>query len=211
MKTSTFINCIFLTVAYCVGANAQQCSPQALAAKYWQYRNNFSSHFIAIDRSTNGCINDGIGQDINDPCICTKAGYSLPATSININNNGAAALKDRKPGPNESQDFLNVLCGDVNDFDGINDDISWNAANQHHNWLDVGSETPHQMGWYWVTLATEYQLLMESGQTEEAQRTLEELFLGLQAYRRLDIEAQCLVKKRYDEITDGFEVENCSL
>ena len=73
----------------------------------------------------------------------------------------------------------------------------------------MGSETPQQMGWYWVVLATEYELLKRNGQNEEAQRTLEELFLGLQAYRRLDMQAQCLVQKRYEEITDNFEVEAC--
>lgn len=69
--------------------------------------------------------------------------------------------------------------------------------------------SPHQMGWYWATLATEYELLRLSGQSEEAQKTLEDIFLGLQAYRRLDMQAQCMARKRYDEITDDFEVENC--
>jgi hypothetical protein len=68
-----------------------------------------------------------------------------------------------------------------------------------------------QMGWYWAMLATEYELLRLNGQHEEAQRTLEELFLGLQAYRRLDMQAQCMARKRYDEIDDLFEVEtSCS-
>lgn len=83
------------------------------------------------------------------------------------------------------------------------------ADNAKHNYLEFGSETPHQMGWYWATLATEYELLRLNGQQEEAQRTLEELFLGLQAYRRLDMQAQCMAVKRYEEITDGFEEEAC--
>ncbi len=63
------------------------------------------------------------------------------------------------------------------------------------------------MQWYWTTLATEYALLIQNGQTEEAQRTLEELYLGLQAYRRMDMLANCMAEERYEEITDNFEVE----
>lgn len=212
MKSIYLYSQKIFTVAFCflsAGAlnslHSQGCSPEALAAKYWQYRRNFNEHFVIIDRSPNGCINDGIGQDPNNPCVCSKAGYSLPATSINIANNGAESLTDRNDDDINSL-FVDMDCGDVNlDGDETGNDISWD--DEVHNCLDMGSETPHQMGWYWVTLATEYALLKQSGQDNEAQRTLEELFLGLQAYRRLDIQAQCLVKKRYDEITDGFETD----
>ncbi len=180
---------------------SQQCSPEALAAKYWQYRENFNKHFILIDREPSGCINDGIGQHEDDPCICDKEGYSLPATSINIEINGQVGLHDRIDSTWKDHD-----CGK-----GAGGDISWTtkhgpSATHKHNWLDMGSETPHQLGWYMVTLATEYALLGKNSQPAEQQKVLEEIFLALQAYRRLDIRAQCLAKKRYDEIAAGFEI-----
>ncbi|MFN0215327.1 MAG: hypothetical protein ACKVT2_13810 [Saprospiraceae bacterium] len=85
------------------------------------------------------------------------------------------------------------------------------AGNDKHNYLEYGSETPHQMGWHLVTLATEYELLRLNGQVAEMQRTLEDIFLALQAYRRLDITANCLVRDRYDEITNGFETSACAM
>lgn len=192
-------------------AAAQSCLQETLAAKYWQYRENLSKHFIVTDRDSNGCVGDGIGQNPTDPGNCSKMGYSLPATSINVAISGAEALKNRFTGNvgQEDSNFSNINCANVNGQDGANDDISW-FGGPKHNWIEIGSETPHQMAWYWVTLATEYELLLQSGQTNAAQRTLEELFLGLQAYRRLDSQAQCLAKKRYDEITEGFEIENCT-
>ena len=102
--------------------------------------------------------------------------------------------------------WYNPECGD-DDGDPATPETSW-ADNAKHNHLEVTSETPHQMGWYWVVLASEYVLLMENGQTREAQRTLEELFLGLQAYRRLDITANCLAAARYQEITDNYETSD---
>jgi hypothetical protein len=38
-----------------------------------------------------------------------------------------------------------------------------------------------QTGWYLNMLATEYKLLSSNGQTESAQKTLEEIFSALQA------------------------------
>ena len=46
----------------------------------------------------------------------------------------------------------------------------------------MGSETLHQMGWYWVVLATEYELLRRNGQYEEARRTLEELKIHIDVF-----------------------------
>lgn len=181
--------CLLFLAASIPNLVQAQCSPEAITAKYWQYRENLK-HFVANDRSPNGCANDGIGQDPADPCKCSKSGYGLPATSINMHASGKDEQQDRSGDPPKDGkwDFRDSKCfGDVG---------------RTHNVLDMGSETPHQMGWYWVTLATEYQLLKENGQDAEAQRTLEELFLGLQAYRRLDIQANCIVKQRYDELAE---------
>lgn len=186
---------------------AQQCSHEALTAKYWQYRENFNKHFIMNDRKPEGCIGNGITRAEPDfsQLDCESDllyGYGLPATSIWIHSNGSygLTLTDRLEGS-----FENLDCADSGPSSGV----SWDFST--HNFLEYGSETPHQIGWYLVTLATEFELLGKNGQLEEQQRTLEDIFLALQAYRRLDIAANCLVKSRYDEITSGFEVENCDI
>ena len=183
-------------------AICQECSPDALMAKYWQYRENFNRHFIMTDRDPSGCVNDGIGQQGQGSCVFSKAGFSLPATSINLSPNGGEGLLEKGRAETTPENpWQDIDCAGVNG-------ISWDNSN--HNYLDMGSETPHQLGWYWVVLATEYQLLMINSQYDEAQRTLEELFLALQAYRRLDMQAQCMARLRYDEIENHFEVENCN-
>jgi len=150
--------------------NAQNCSPEMLAAKYWQYRENLNKHFLLIDRDSAGCVGDGIGQQGPGSCSFAKAGYSLPATSINMAPNGQSGLieKDRFEGP-----WGDIECAGVNG-------ISWTF--NKHNYLDMGSETLHQMGWYWVVLATEYELLRRNGQYEEARRTLEELKIHIDVF-----------------------------
>ena len=52
------------------------------------------------------------------------------------------------------------------------------------------------LGHYLAVLATEYTLLTQNEQTIQANKTLEELFLALQAYRRLDITANRLEEER---------------
>ncbi|MBL7829087.1 MAG: hypothetical protein JNJ57_20800 [Saprospiraceae bacterium] len=157
------------------------------------------------DRSQNGCIGNGISVSENDlenlSCNSQLAhGLGLPATSIvQVSSGGNGGLGDRLAFPPTI--FDDPSCGFAGPSPG------WGAGS--HNFLEFSSETPHQLGWYLVTLATEYELLRQNGESVEAQRTLEDLFLALQAYRRLDITANCLVKQRYDEITDHFEVENC--
>lgn len=132
-----------------------QCSPEAITAKYWQYRENLK-HFVVTDRDPSGCVRDGIGQDPTDPCKCSKSGYSLPATSINMHSNGSNEQQDRSgPEPLDGRwDFRDPKC--------------FGKTGEHFNVLDMGSETPHQMGYYWMTLATEYDLLRQNGQNEEA-------------------------------------------
>lgn len=209
---STSIVCLAL-LSHCLPSFAQQCSPERLTAKYWQYRETFNNHFIAIDRRPEGCIGDGIHliEGIHPTSIASQehcgelflSGYSLPATSFNMHPNGAAGLDDRH---HFTGAFPDLECADL-DGDVNTSSISWNY--EVHNHLEMGEETPHQMQWYWTTLATEYALLNQNGQTEEAQRVLEELYLGLQAYRRMDMLANCMAEERYQEITDDFEVEDC--
>lgn len=214
-SNSNTINVRFLPAFICMilvaESAAQSCSAplEAMTAKYWQYRNNLNHHFILLDRDSSGCVNDGIGQ-VGNSCDFQRAGYSLPATSIVQAPDGAWGMRDRNNPNTGDSIWYDPNCDNAGPFPGTH----WKPDSVEpkiHNYLEVGSETPHQMGWYWVTLATEYELLRLNGQEEEMQRTLEELFLSLQAHRRLDMQAQCMARKRYDEITNDFEVETCGV
>lgn len=204
LKNAAKATSTLLLFCTCFFTNAQilPCSapPEAMTAKYWQYRENFNNHFILNDRDPSGCVGDGIGQQSGNSCEFSKAGYGLPATGIVMSPNGGRGMNDRND---------NVLYPQWYDQDCAEDVSNPGDVPFKHNYLEYGSETPHQMGWYWAMLATEYELLRLNGQNQEAQKTLEELFLGLQAYRRLDMQAQCMASIRYDEITDDFEVEQC--
>lgn len=195
-------------------ASAQQCSRESLSAKYWQYRETFNDHFIMIDRREEGCVGNGIFREdgihpanntVQQHCgLSFLNGYSLPATSINQLPNGGhqgLGMIDRNT---TGSAFYDGACADGGPSIGT----SW-EDNATHNYLEMGEETPHQMQWYWTMLATEYALLRQNGQWEEAGRTLEELYLGLQAYRRLDMLANCMAQERYEEVTNDFEVEYC--
>lgn len=202
-----------LFLFYQQDGRAQQCSPENITAKYWQYRKNFNEHFVMNDRSPNGCVGNGITRTESDltnlNCETDLLhGYGLPATSIIQQPSGSWGMGIRNESGNE---FYDPACADAGPSPGIN----WNPPGPghnppfttgSHNVLEYGSETPHQLAWYLITLATEYEMLRVNGQEEEQQRTLEEIFLALQAYRRLDITANCLVKQRYDEIAAAFEV-----
>lgn len=199
-----------MAIFFATHVKAQYCSKESLTAKYWQYRANLNKHFVMSDRKPEGCIGNGITRSEHEFSQFTCGadllhGYGIPATSIWQTPNGSFGMGDRVA----EGEFKNLDCAK----DGLNPNnvtgVSWEF--EKHNYLEYGSETPHQIGWYLVMLATEYELLRKNGQLQEQQRTLEEIFLALQAYRRLDITANCLVKSRYDEITDGFEVENCDI
>ncbi len=213
--------CFALTLQ-CHTAMSQQCSNEALTAKYWQYREDLNKHFVMNDRKPEGCIGNGITRSESDlsqlGCGTDLLhGYGLPATSIIMSPDGGYGMGDRND-PQKHPAWLDKDCANSNDLNisgtSHNPDNGINEppfTTDKHNYIEYGSETPHQIGWYLTVLATEYALLGKNGQFEEQQKTLEDLFLALQAYRRLDITANCLVKERYDEITDGFEVENCSI
>ena len=195
---------VFLSV--CQYGHTQQCSREALTAKYWQYRENLNKHFVMNDRKPEGCVGNGITrteEDNNDLNCGTDLlhGYGIPATSIIMDlDGGRTGMGDRT---DEGSIFFDKGCADAGPSPGFTFD---HEGPRKFNHLEYGSETPHQIGWYLITLATEYALLGQQGQIQEQQRTLEEIFLALQAYRRLDISANCLVKNRYDEITAGTEV-----
>jgi hypothetical protein len=181
----------------------------ALTAKYRQYKERLYKHFMVMDRDPSGCIHDGIGQNPDDPCKFSVSAFSLPASSINITTNGAFGLGVR----NVEGAFNDPNCGrteaDVLYAANPGNEEAYEASGTHwkdnavHNFLDVGSETPTELGWYWVMLSTEYELLGRNGQYEEQQKTLEDIYLSLQAYRRLDMKAQCIVADMYNRCSDG--------
>jgi len=215
VRFSAWLACLALT-PLCHTCIAQQCSREALTAKYWQYREDFNRHFIMNDRKPEGCIGNGLTRSEDDlsQLNCNTAllhGYGLPATSIIMEPTGGFGMGERNqqyidndPTKGLNQFYDQDCAIDETNYGSIpSDNLSVGEA---HNVLEYSSETPHQIGWYLVTLATEYALLGQNGQLEEQQRTLEDLFLALQAYRRLDITANCLVKERYNEIRDFKEV-----
>lgn len=170
---------------------------------------------MMIDRHPEGCIGNGLTpMGINPHQITCETvllhGLSLPATSIILAPNGGYGMGDRNPEPLADQTFINQDC--ANDQTNYGNDPDDNlSVGETHNYLEFEVETAHQLGWYLTVLATEYELLTQNEKFDQAQKTLEEIFLALQAYRRLDITANCLVKKRYDEITAHFESTTCSL
>jgi hypothetical protein len=159
-----------------------------LVLKYWQYRETFYRHFILIDRDASGCIHDGIGSSTEDPCSFSKESYSLPATSISVAWSGDLAFGERN---NPQSPFYDPECMK---------NVHWDQSKgKRFNIINLSSETPSQLGWYIQVLATEYENLRRYGQKEQMRRSLEELFLALQAIRRLDMQAQCIFNELYQQ------------
>lgn len=213
MKRTLIFHFLLLHLSLWIGimttgkVEAQHCSEASLFQKYWQYKNRFNRSFIVQDRDSSGCVNDGIGFSFSpeDPSTCqfTKAGYGLPATNLSISPFGWGVpgdfMNDRF---SEDCPFNDHECpGGISFGNGGPNDL-----NHKFNWIDYGSETLTQLGWLFVTLATEYELLGRSGQVEEQQKVLEEIFLGIQAIRRLDMQTQCMIKQMYDDRSAGEEL-----
>ena len=134
---------------------------QNLKAKYDTYKKNFKKNFVRIDWE-----GDGIGSFDKSKGHYSKAGFSLPVSLFIQEKNG-----------NKYWEFNHRNCKD-------NDRLT-----EHPNVLKWADGTLH-LGYYWATLATEYLILKKSGEQQKAQRTLHELYLALQAYRRLDMTGQ---------------------
>jgi hypothetical protein len=174
-------------------------SYQRLLLKYWQYRESFYKHFILVDRNSSGCIGDGIGNSGADPCNFKKSSYSLPATSISLGWSGDLAFGNRN-NPNSVLYDPNCL-----------ERVHWDQAKSvRFNIINMSSETPSQLGWYIQILAIEYENLRRFGQHEKMKTTLEDLFLALQAIRRLDMQAQCIFQELYNERKQCQDCKICS-
>ncbi len=77
-----------------------------------------------------------------------------------------------------------------------------NASNEDNNYENTAhwGDATIYLGRYIATLCTEYELLGRNGQIAAKKRTLNELFLALQAYRRINMTANRLYR-RYQECT----------
>lgn len=130
-------------------SNSQPCSHEALTAKYWQYRENLNKHFVMNDRKQSGCIGNGITRAEEDwtQLNCGSEllhGYGLPATSIWMEPNGAFGMDDRNESSNP---FYNPHCADYPadpNIDGTSNGNQQPGVPTKHNFLEYGSETPHQ-------------------------------------------------------------------
>lgn len=121
------LSIIVILVSNLISVKSQQCSPDAISAKYWQYRERFNNHFVVIDRDSSGCVNDGIGQESTGSCDFSKAGYSLPTTSINMEPDGSFGLRDKGRGaplPNDPPNpWEDIGCGG---------NISWDHSTHNY-------------------------------------------------------------------------------
>lgn len=196
MQTKKYIQllAVFLLILSASVSFGQACEADGLHQKYELYKQRYYRHFIAMDRSERGCVNDGIGLILSQDSTQVnfeKQGFGLPATNLWIAPNGAGLVGGR---------LNNRMDRDCNNFG-----ISWSVKgedvhenpNHKFNWLEFGSETLSELGWWFVTLATEYEIERREGDVEGQQKTLEEIFLSLQALRRLDMQAQYILDRAY--------------
>ena len=136
-------------------------SQSALDNKYDIYRERFLREFIRIDWQ-----GDGIGEYLEEDGHYEKAGYSLPA-SYYFKLNKARNFWE----------FDASNCKNNNEVTTDPDVKKWADGTLH-------------LGFYWTLLATEYAWYDQNGDSIKAMRTAHELYLALQAYRRLDMMGQ---------------------
>lgn len=132
-----------------------------LDQKYERYRDRLMNEYVLIDWDS-----DAIGSYIDSLGYYEYAGYSLPASGI-------------FPVPKAEQywEYEYPNCRDNNDVSSDPNVMKWADGTLH-------------LGYYWAVLATDYALAMQRGDTLRAQQSAHELFLALQAYRRLDLTGQ---------------------
>ncbi len=168
--------------------------------KYWEYKYRFWDTFIRIDwdeahnpNTENANIGTFNGTFEGDPAtdvltnpnrlLYSKAGYSIPFDTY-YEYAGHWCLDGF--GLDESCHFGNAA-----------ELIEWNTNEERYcGVLKVGDATI-RLGRYFGVLATEFALLSANNQTIAMQKTLDELYLALQAYRRLDKTANQYVSRAY--------------
>jgi len=167
---------------------AQKEQKNDLFYKYWQYKERFYKNFIRIDWGS-----DGIGKfeeiETGNPAWYgryEKAGYSLPASTHHPTRNNYWWPTD----PNTP--FKQSHCNLNPDLSTENGVLAWSE------------DTGGYLGLYLAVLASEYALLVQNGEKLQAEKTLEEIYLALQAFRRLNMTANRWVT-RYLAVVPDFE------
>ncbi len=163
-----------------------QAQDYELFYKYWTHRERFYKQYVRVDWE-----GDGIGDfvDWEEPStsanftrrgLYTKAGFSIPAdgvdpwykyATLDSIGCGMQPVNVRHPG---------TIPGAPNIIEVVR----------------YGGDATYRLGNYFALLATEYKLLVNNGQTQRAQKTLEELYLALQAARRLDMTANRWIERQ---------------
>ncbi len=176
MKYVSLLTCLFYF--FSAFSQTHPC-PDALS-RYWEFKDRLHKHFVRLDH-----WGDGIGTWDNDRLQYSKAGYSLPASSLRV----------QKTGCNYWQySYYNCYASP---------EITSNC--QVSNVLRWG-DTTIDLGYYLAMLATEYELLSRNGQFEQRDKTLHEIWLALQAYRRLDMTANRIYHKWKEKYDSGCRI-----
>ena len=197
MKKHFFSLTLFLLSLIANGQVELNCDNEAahwedcrsrLNSKYWDTRQSFRNHFIINDLDQNGNLTgDGIGEWDEENLRYTKAGYGLPPNKLLM-----------------TYDPEGLIGQAWRDCDNI--DVDENLPNVM-NWGD----SPLQIAYHLVTICTEYELLKRNGQTHLLERNLNEIFLLLQAFRRLDMTANQLFKAYIDNCDCGEPINGMTV
>lgn len=162
-----------------------------LAYKYRHYRDRLNSWFVLVDDA-----DDGIGEFIpfetppSDPLyplrgLYSKAGYSLPASeylSTTLSPMGYWAYHEP------------YFCHQQDS----------NLRGKGKGILKWGGDEAIELGYYIAVLASEYALAEQRADSSKMQRSIRELYLAMQTYRRLDMTAN-----RWMQYWNAKNAPNC--
>ena len=163
------LSLLFLIIISVIGNTQNTCThdfddPYQSLWKYCNTRNVFNEHFIKSSLDENGeLLNDGIGEWLPNKLRYEYGGYNLPASHLYMTTNPSY--------------IYDCYHGDTNP--NVYNVLKW-------------GDSPIKLGRYIATICTEYKLLELNGQYELRDQKIKELFLALQAYRRLDMTANRL-------------------
>lgn len=141
---------------------------------YWDYRDRFAEQYVVVDWNGDG-IGDWNNQHENK---FDKAGYSIPVGGYISHSNC------HEPG-------MFWQYGSFETFDGECLHQPEELRGPGKGVVAYGDGTYH-LGHYIAVLSTEYALLSKGSNQEAINKTIEELYLALQAYKRLDKTANLL-------------------
>ncbi|MEO1625371.1 MAG: hypothetical protein AAFV25_09445 [Bacteroidota bacterium] len=172
-----------------------QCDPSGypqLLDKYWKIRQEFKDHYIVHDLDENGNLTgDGIGEWDPVNLRYDRAGYGIPPMLRIMLDRGETT---------DISDQAGKFCNSGGE-PGV------------PNYLDYDGDATIYIGRYIATLSSEYSLLHRNGQEDLKRQTLNELFLALQTYRRLDMTANrlsslyCLACQCCNPVDDPCELK----